>query len=298
MSLSAVFASIRHNIKCVNVVRYSRAYASTAQQSETKARKPEITGTGTDAEHGESERSSFRTDESTGKFRNSGAQDEDRYEESIRNKILDASLPFVIELGWTKEAISAGAESVGYPGTAHGMFTKGGGDLVLYFQKVSNAKLVGFMEKFKEDKSNANVAPVEFVEEACKHRLEMTVPYIKKWPQALAVMSLPPNVPAALATLLTMVDDICYHAGDRSVDFNWYARRLAVAGVYKASELYLLQDSSPEHVETWKFLNRRLLEAVQLQDLLQKPESVGQGAKETISAAFITARNILGLSRV
>lgn len=46
----------------------------------------------------------------------------------------------------------------------------------------------------------------------------MTVPYLSKWPQALAIMSLPPNVPTSLASLLTMVDDICYYAGDRSVD--------------------------------------------------------------------------------
>lgn len=46
----------------------------------------------------------------------------------------------------------------------------------------------------------------------------MIIPYLSKWPQAIAIMSLPPNVPQALATLLTFVDDICYYAGDRSVD--------------------------------------------------------------------------------
>lgn len=46
----------------------------------------------------------------------------------------------------------------------------------------------------------------------------MIVPYLSRWPQAIAIMSLPPNVANSLATLLTMVDDICYYAGDRSVD--------------------------------------------------------------------------------
>lgn len=46
----------------------------------------------------------------------------------------------------------------------------------------------------------------------------MIVPYKPKWPQAIAIMSLPPNVPTTLANLLTLVDDICYYAGDRSVD--------------------------------------------------------------------------------
>jgi ubiquinone biosynthesis protein COQ9 len=46
----------------------------------------------------------------------------------------------------------------------------------------------------------------------------MIIPYINKWPQALGIMSLPANAPSALANLLTLVDDICYYAGDRSVD--------------------------------------------------------------------------------
>lgn len=43
----------------------------------------------------------------------SGDKDKERaehqqYEENIRHKILEASLPFVHELGWSKNAISAG----------------------------------------------------------------------------------------------------------------------------------------------------------------------------------------------
>jgi ubiquinone biosynthesis protein COQ9 len=49
----------------------------------------------------------------------------------------------------------------------------------------------------------------------------MITPYISKWPQALAIMTLPANVPPALANLLTLVDDICYYAGDRSVDVSY-----------------------------------------------------------------------------
>lgn len=34
----------------------------------------------------------------------------------------------------------------------------------------------------------------------------------------MAVQVIPNNVPNCLATLLSLVDDICYHSGDRSVD--------------------------------------------------------------------------------
>lgn len=69
------------------------------------------------------------------------------YEEDIRSKILEASLLFVPELGWSKDAITKGAETVGYPGLTHGMFSRGGADLVHYFQTTSNGKLVDILKK-------------------------------------------------------------------------------------------------------------------------------------------------------
>lgn len=60
--------------------------------------------------------------------------------------------------------------------------------------------------------------PITFVRGAVEARLRMIVPYRETWPQAMSLQALPPNVPGALANLLTLVDDICYYAGDRSVD--------------------------------------------------------------------------------
>lgn len=220
----------------------------------------------------------------------------EKYEEDIRNKILAASLPYVLELGWSKECLSRGAEQVGYPGIAHGMFTKGAGDLVHYFNTSSNSKLVEILKERQKELEHQHVTPGKFVEFAIQERLKILVPYVNRWPQAIAIMSLPPNVPNALAALLAMVDDICYYAGDRSVDFNWYIRRLGVAGVYKATELYLIQDKSPEQRDSWEFLKRRMEEAVQLHDIISKSDIASQGAKNVAMSAFVTARNILGVN--
>lgn len=38
--------------------------------------------------------------------------DQQHYEENIRHQILEASLPFVPELGWSRNAISAGQKKV------------------------------------------------------------------------------------------------------------------------------------------------------------------------------------------
>lgn len=72
---------------------------------------------------------------------------EENYEENIKEKILEASLRYVPTLGWSKNALSSGAESVGYPSVTHGMFPKGAGDLVHYFQRSSNKKLVEYLKQ-------------------------------------------------------------------------------------------------------------------------------------------------------
>merc|ERR1712071_677893 len=43
------------------------------------------------------------------------------------------------------------------------------------------------------------------------------------------------------------------YAGDTSVDFSWYAKRAALAGVYKSTELSMIQDQSPDFEDTWQF---------------------------------------------
>merc|ERR1712212_127411 len=86
----------------------------------------------------------------------------------------------------------------------------------------------------------------------------MNIEYLDSWHLALALHASPTNALTALHNLGTLVDHIWYHAGDRSYDFNWYIRRGSLAGVYKSSELFMLQDKSEDFQDTWAFVNRRL----------------------------------------
>lgn len=117
---------------------------------------------------------------------------------------------------------AVGAESIGYPGVIHGLFPNGGAALVQYFYSSCNRKLNEILRKeelaIQDDPSRPRRTPEQQVRDAVETRLRMLTPYAKTWPQAIAIMTLPPNVPTALANLLTLVDDICYYAGDRSVD--------------------------------------------------------------------------------
>lgn len=226
--------------------------------------------------------------------------EKEKRSDGMKKQILAASLPFVNSYGWSKNALSTGAESLGFPGVAHGLFPRGGAELVEYFYQVSNAELVINLtllaKEYEKEISEKNTPSKSVMIGGVESRLRMIIPYKERWPEALALMTLPPNIPTALANLLTIVDDVCYYAGDRSVDMNWYGRRLALAGIYKTTELYMLSDTSPDHVKTWQFLQRRIDEAVQLEGLLKNSESASIFAKDFAAATFTAARNILGLN--
>ncbi|KAM7345071.1 ubiquinone biosynthesis protein COQ9, mitochondrial [Cochliomyia hominivorax] len=216
--------------------------------------------------------------------------------EAIRVKILEAALRHVPTLGWTRNAIVQGAEEAGYPSVVHGMFPEGGFDLVSYFNGKCNEELLKMLQQETDNGTKEITNPLEFLVRYVRIRLEMIVPYKGQWPQAIAQIAMPQNASTALAQVLTLVDDICYYSGDRSVDIGWYTRRIGLATILKMTELYMMQDNSPNHSKTWEFLHDRMDEAVQLQMVLQQTEDVKHNFQRSFNSAFITARNILGLN--
>jgi ubiquinone biosynthesis protein COQ9 len=80
---------------------------------------------------------------------------------------------------------------------------------------------------------------------------------------------------------------------DIPLQFSWYSRRVALAGIYKMTELYMIQDKSANFEETWRFLGRRIEDVSQLHTYLHQSGEVSQVAKEAVTAAFITVCNIL-----
>jgi ubiquinone biosynthesis protein COQ9 len=60
------------------------------------------------------------------------------------------------------------------------------------------------------------------------------------------------------------VDAIWHAAGDTSTDYNFYTKRMLLAGVYSATLLFWLNDESEDFAATWAFLDRRIGEVVRI----------------------------------
>ncbi|RUS20205.1 hypothetical protein BC937DRAFT_86178 [Endogone sp. FLAS-F59071] len=153
--------------------------------------------------------------------------------------ILEASLTFVPTFGWTIESLARGAESMGYPSVAHGMFPNGAADLIDYFLEQSRRHMV---RELQEGGRLGSLRTHDKIQLACTVRLNLMRPYIKQWPevgslhylfsrfgsslqflcthntQALAIIGQPKNMPMSLEHLGKLVDDMWFLAGDRSAD--------------------------------------------------------------------------------
>ena len=88
----------------------------------------------------------------------------DEQDAEMRKNILSAALEHVPELGWSSEAIEAGAQSVGLSAMAEGMFSRGAGDLVLHFTEDCNVRLADYLVSQsrvgKESKEDTTTSPV------------------------------------------------------------------------------------------------------------------------------------------
>lgn len=68
---------------------------------------------------------------------------------------------------------------------------------------------------------------------------------------------------------------------------------MILATIYKATELYMLQDTSEDHKKTWLFLDRRIKDALQVYAMLSSsakpsPDETLSYVTEMATSVFVT----------
>jgi len=184
----------------------------------------------------------------------SEAKAEEKTDGDLRREILSASLKHVPRWGWTQESIAAGSKDLGLSLMAHGMFPRGGIELIEHLHDTLHEEWLADLEA-TNTQGHTTVEKLLF---ACRTRLLKQSGYMSAWPQALALQAMPLNAPAAIANLARTCDAAWMHAGDQSVDASWYSKRMMLGGVYMAAEVYMLTDYSVDFEDTFSFLDRQL----------------------------------------
>jgi len=191
-------------------------------------------------------------------------------EQELKHKILLNSIQFINEHGFSLEALSHGATASGLSSASvNGIFKNGAFDLIDFFYKNSNEKLSVYLESLvKEGKITKKN---DLIREAILYRLSLIQPYIKHWPNAMAIQTFhPENAVKSIENLLRLCDEIWYQVGDNSTDFNWYSKRLSLALIFKSTELFMIQDKTENFNDTILFLNSRFNDLANVYKLNQE----------------------------
>ena len=173
-----------------------------------------------------------------------------------RLRVLEAALPHVVFDGWSDVTLARAAEDAHIDATLlPALFPQDGLDAVTLHSRVADDQMADHCAQLN-DFSKLPV-PVK-VRTAVLARFEQAQPHKEAVRQGLTLLSWPTNSALALKLLSETCDRIWQLAGDQATDFNWYTKRITLAGIYSATLLYWLNDESDSLENTAAFLDRRL----------------------------------------
>lgn len=172
-----------------------------------------------------------------------------------KDAILVAMLPDVAFDGWTGTTLRRGAEAAGFHAQeADAAFPGGPVEAACWFSDWADRQMVDALAG--TDLTALKVR--ERVTLAVRKRLEILIPYREAVRRASSLLSLPQNATRGPQLVYATVDAAWRAVGDTSVDYNFYTKRLLLAGVVTATTLYWLDDRSDELTDSWAFLDRRI----------------------------------------
>lgn len=186
--------------------------------------------------------------------------------EDLKDKLILATAHHAGELGWGEEALLAGAKTIKVEESrALSLFPGGAGELVEGFIAWGDRAMLKALPN-KLDKLRVR----ERIALAVRTRLELLEPYKAAVSKSLAIEARPWRAPGALKSLYATVDAMWRAAGDTSTDFNFYTKRMLLAGVYTSTLLFWLNDKSDDSEGTWDFLDHRIENVMQFGKLTSK----------------------------
>ena len=179
-----------------------------------------------------------------------------------RRRILAAALPALPFDGWNERLLAEAARSAGVEvDRARLAFPRGVVDLLEFHLAEADRTMLEAFEASRPETLKVR----ERIALAIRLRLEQQASNREGIRRALALLAQPQNAGLALKSLYRTVDAIWYAAGDTSTDFNFYTKRILLAGVYSATLLYWLDDKSEAFANTWAFLDRRIEDVMRVQ---------------------------------
>jgi ubiquinone biosynthesis protein COQ9 len=173
---------------------------------------------------------------------------------ALRDRLLDAALDEAAFTGWNDACLTRARASAGLSeGEAMLAAPRGSLDLIdAWFDRAERAmeRAIADCEASAKIRIRATLA--------VRARLAAMEPHKESLRRAALYLALPQHVPDAARIGWRAADRAWLAMNDPSTDFNYYSKRIILAGVHAATLAYWLQDDSEESAATWAFLDRRI----------------------------------------
>ena len=172
-----------------------------------------------------------------------------------RLKILTSAKKHIPFDGWNEKIFSAVANDLKISiDEIHALFPNNYIDLLKFYLEDSENKMLIDSKKLKISNMKINKKIYEIILFRIKKNLN-NKQLIRK---TFIALSSPKNSLLGMSSLFSIVDNMWFVAGDNSSDFNYYTKRLVLAGVYTSVLLYWLNDDSKNLIKTENYLNKQL----------------------------------------
>jgi ubiquinone biosynthesis protein COQ9 len=179
-----------------------------------------------------------------------------------REKILAEALAHVAFDGWHDKTLKDAADKVdASDAELKAAFPRGVADALLFFSSEADRQAVEAIEA-------ADLKPMKVRERvtfAVRQRVEAVMKHKEAARRGAAVFALPQHALDGTTAVYRTVDALWRAVGDTSTDFNFYTKRLLLSGVYTTTMLYWFADNSEDAADTWKFLDRRIADVMQIE---------------------------------
>ena len=197
----------------------------------------------------------------------------------LRDRLLTAALAEIPFAGWTLKALRAGAEAAGEPPEAIiRAFPRGVPDALAHFSDWADRQMLAALAV--HDLQSLKIR--ERITLGVRTRLEILQPHREAVRGSLGALALPGRTLLAARLIARTADAMWHAAGDTATDFNYYTKRGLLAAVLTATTLYWLNDQSPDQMQSWAFLDRRIANVMQFGKgiaRLKKPRPMVQSAR-------------------
>ncbi|MEJ6399271.1 COQ9 family protein [Yoonia sp. 208BN28-4] len=181
----------------------------------------------------------------------------------IKTQLLEAIVPHVAFDGWSPQAFEAAiADADITPADARAACPRGAVDLAILFHEQGDAAMVAAL-------ANSNLDGMRFRDKVAHAvRLRLNVIDDKEVVRrGTTLFALPHLAPEGAKLIWGTADAIWTALGDTSDDVNWYTKRATLSAVYGSIVLFWLGDQSAGHAETDAFIDRRIDNVMQFEQV-------------------------------